>query len=243
MASTPSPHVSGASIGDAYTRALESRLKNDWDHRYRFVHVSDPVTSIDSLPSSIDFDDWRSTVNAGDALSAFESYRFYDGTTGHKWIQSRIDELFDGMYDVRLRDGRNQLEQITERLKKGNHGQTTNALVAQVFRDDPDLEMATHGRPLAPDIACLTQLQFRPTRDTLNLYSVFRSQFFDTKCYGNLISLAILLARVCDKTGYEPGFILETVHNTHFRDHDDAKGLYDAIKREGSECTEQKTTQ
>jgi hypothetical protein len=83
---------------------------------------------------------------------------------------------------------------ITERLSLGNHGQTTNALVAQVFQVDPDLKMATHGRPLAPDMACMKQLQFKPNKDRLNLCAGFRSQYLETKCYGNLYSLAALLA-------------------------------------------------
>jgi thymidylate synthase len=109
-----------------------------------------------------------------------------------------------------------------DRLKQGNHGQTTNALVAQVFQVDPDLDRATDGRPLAPDMACLTQLQFKPKKDHLNLYATFRSQYFDTKCYGNLLSLAMLLAIVCDRTGYDPGILVETVHNTTLRSTDDA---------------------
>lgn len=223
------PYVVGDDIGEAYTRALDSRITNDFPHRYRTIHISNPVGSVDSIPSLLDFEAWRSTVNAGTALRPFQNYEFHDGTTGQVWVQNRIEELFDGMYASRLRDGTNQIELITQRLKKGNHGQTTNALVAQVFREEPDLQQATHGRPLAQDMACMTQLQFRPTKDRLNLYSVFRSQYFDTKCYGNLISLAILLARVCHRAGYEPGYLVETVHNSHFRNHSDAKGLHSQL--------------
>lgn len=239
-----SPHVVGRDIGTAYTSALDSRIKNVFPHRYRTIHISEPVASLESVPSSLDMDDWRSTLNAGEALRRFESYEFSDGTTGRFWVQDRIDELFSGMYASRLTDGGNQIERITERLKKGNHGQTTNALVAQVFQEEPDLRLATHGRPLAPDIACMTQLQFRPSKDKLNLYSVFRSQYFDTKCYGNLISLAVLLAVVCNQTGYEPGYILETVHNSHFRNYEDAKGLYTALTAtEGNTWTTTPMTQ
>jgi len=174
---TINPHVSGADIGQAYARVLDSRIQNDFPHRYRIIHIDDPVDSVDSTPETLDMDDWRDTVNAGEALEAFESYEFSGGSTGRFWVQDRIDELFNGMYATRLTDGGNQVERITERLKKGNHGQTTNALVAQVFREEPDLRHATHGRPLAPDMACLTQLQFRPTKDQLNLYAIFRSQY------------------------------------------------------------------
>jgi len=228
-----SPHVVGRDIGTAFTRVLDSRLKNVFPHRYRTIHISEPVTTFDSLPAGLDWDEWQEHINAGEALSGFESYEFHDGTTGRYWVQDRIEELFDGMYASRLAGGDrgNQIEQITERLKQGNHGQTTNALVAQVFQQEPDLRHATHGRPLAPDMACMTQLQFRPQQDTLNLYAIFRSQYLDTKCYGNLISLAALLAVVCQRSGYEPGYILETAHNTTFRNHEDAQELHRVLTR------------
>ena len=234
MKSTVSPHVVGDDVGDAYARALNSRLENEYPHRYRTIHISDPIGTFDSTPHSVQWDHWQDVVNAGDVLGSFESYEFSDGSTGRFWVQDRIDELFSGIYATRLTDGGNQVEQITTRLQKGNHGQTTNALVAQVFRIEPDLRHATHGRPLAPDMACLTQLQFRPSKNKLNLYATFRSQYFDTKCYGNLISLAILLAAVCDRTDYEPGYLLETAYNTTFRDREDAENL-DTLLREANE--------
>jgi hypothetical protein len=234
-----SPYIAGRDIGEAYTRALDSRLTNVFPHRYRIIHVSEPLESVTSVPSSLDIDDWKESLNAGAALRRFESYEFHDGSTGRFWVQDRIEELFSGMYATRLTQPDNQIEQITERLNKGNHGQTTNALVAQVFQKEPDLRHATHGRPLAPDMACMTQLQFRPERDTLSLYAIFRSQYFDTKCYGNLISLAILLAKVCEQTGYEPGHLVETAHNTTFRDYEDAKGLHAHLNSKEEVCEKQ----
>lgn len=215
------PYVAGETIGDAYTAALKTALDGQ---DYLVIHVDNPVSAGD-VPDTLEWDAWQDCINAGDAQSAFESYSFDDGTTGRFWVEDRIEALFNGEYAERLRTPRNQIEMITERLQLGNHGQTTNALVGQVFQVDPDLDRATHGRPLAPDMACLTQVQFKPSRDTLDLYATFRSQYLDTKCYGNLISLGMLLAIVADRTGYTPGTIVEMTHNATFRTYGDAKQL------------------
>lgn len=201
------PHIVGVSVGEAYVATLESGLSGLFPHSYRTIHISEPVKDVSDVPRSLDTDLWTDTVNARESLSRFRDYEFHDGTTGRFWVQDRIEELFSGMYAARLAEPANQIQMIVSRLSQGNHGQTTNALVAQVFQIDPDLERATHGRPMAPDMACLTQLQFLPHKDRLNLFSVFRSQYLETKCYGNLFSLAVLLAAVCDMTGYEPGFL------------------------------------
>lgn len=224
--------VVGGSIGEAYTRALGSRLGGLFPHRYRLIHIAEPITSLDTIPDTLEWDAWQDIVHAGEALSTFEDFEFTDSSTGGFWVQDRIEELFSGLYASRLTAPRNQIEMITDRLKQGNHGQTTNALVAQSFQLDPDLEEATHGRPLAPDIACLTQVQVRPDKNRLNMYATFRSQYLDTECYGNLISLAMLLAIICDRTGYEPGYLVEVAHNTTFRNADDARRLYTRLTEE-----------
>lgn len=225
----PPPYVAASDIGAAYTALLKSRVQERSPHDYHVVHIADPVSSTDYDEFSIERDHWLEIVNAGEALSRFESYEFHDGSTGRYWVQDRIEELFGGLYADRLTDPRNQVEMVVDRLKIGNHGQTTNALVAQPYHLEPDLEKATHGRPLASDIPCLTQLQFKPKRKKLNLYVTFRSQYIDTKCYGNLISLALLLAEICRRTGYEPGYMVEEVHNPIFRNSGDGRQLSSAL--------------
>jgi len=49
--------------------------------------------------------------------------------------------------------------------------------------------------------------------------AVFRSQFFDTKTYGNFIALAILLYKVCQVTGYKPGAVVSTANKVTFDAH------------------------
>ncbi|WP_440007701.1 hypothetical protein [Halomicrococcus sp. SG-WS-1] len=229
IAPETTPYVAAPEVGTAYSALLQSRLHGLFPHDYHIIHISDPVSSLDYQNLTIERADWEKIVNAGEALYPFESFEFYDGTTGGYWVQDRIEELFSGMYAARLTARRNQIQLIADRLKQGNHGQTTNALVAQVFQLEPDLRKATHGRPLASNIACLTQLQFKPRREQLHLYATFRSQYLDTKCYGNLLSLALLLAEMCRQTGYEPGYIVETAHNSIFRDSSDARRLHSVL--------------
>lgn len=219
------PYVEGSEIGDAYTELLHSRLHGSYSHDYHVIHIADPVDSTNLQNLTTENCDWEEAINAGEALRQFESFEFYDGTTGRYWVENRIEELFSGMYATRLTNPRNQPRMVADRLKQGNHGQTTNALVLQLFRLEPDLETATQGRPLAPNLPCLTQLQFKPRRDRLHLYAIFRSQYVDTKCYGNLISLSLLLALMCKRTGYEPGYLLGIAHNSIFRDSSDAQRL------------------
>jgi thymidylate synthase len=115
---------------------------------------------------------------------------------------------------------------ITDRLKEGLHGSNTNSMVAQVFQLE-DLERACVARPNSSGMACVTQLQFHPRGDKLHLYQTLRSQYIDLKGYGNLVSAATLLTKVCAQTGYLPGSIIEHVHNvTEYRQHH-RKNLYE----------------
>ena len=96
---------------------------------------------------------------------------------------------------------------------------------------DEDLKAACQHRPRASGLRCLTQIDFKPKRDELNLMAVFRSQFFDTKAYGNFIALAILLYKICQNTGYKPGAIVSTANNVTFDGHRDS--LYQHFKQAG----------
>jgi thymidylate synthase len=163
----------------------------------------------------------------GKVYEAFSAYNFSKscekgGAFGKDWINDRIWQLLHskGCYFKKLKRFR-QLENVIERLKfrsKGKrvHGGSTNALICQIFHPDEDLVKACKPRPRGKGISCLTELDFKPKRNKLNLFSVFRSQYFDTKAYGNLISLAMLLSKVCLQTDYIPGTITSTANNITF---------------------------
>ena len=224
------PFIKGESIGETYLTALGLIANKKVPYPYLMLHISRPVinASAKKLPESLDVDDWSEIINSGQLLEVFRNSDLAKscgrgGSLGKDWINDRIFELLhpEGHYHKRLQKF-GQLKRVIERLKVRNrkgermHGGCTNALVCQVFCPDDDLEIACRPRPRAKGISCLTELDFKPKRNRLNLFSVFRSQYFDTKAYGNLISLAMLLCKMCNETGYSPGTLTSTANNITF---------------------------
>lgn len=228
------PFVAGDSIGDAWFEALDRVIAGNLPNRYLTIHITNPITRTDDLPETTDLTEWEDVLNLGDVYEDYTQFDFgqktdYGGKIGYEWIDSRIYELYEGLYRDRLTSD-NQLEMIVDRLKLGRHGGCTNALVAQLFDVEKDLTVATSGKPFAKDMSCLTQLQFRPRKNELHLFATFRSQYLDTKCYGNLISLAMLQAQVCAATGYDPGVLVEHVNNTICMDYSTASDLHETLR-------------
>jgi len=224
-------NISGASLGQTYIRALD-RYIDGLPGKHMVATCYDPVESVEYIESN-SVDDWEDVLNLGDFYEYFCDYEFdresplVDGNSGRDWIDDRIVELHEGMYASRLEDP-DQIGMIVDRLQDGLHGSNTNSLVAQVFQQE-DLERACVSRPNSSGMACVTQLQFHPVGDTLHLHQVLRSQYLDLKGYGNLISAATLLTRVCAETGYAPGSIIEHVNNvTTYREENvkNLAGLY-----------------
>lgn len=231
-------YIEGESIGEAYFKALDAIVNGKIPHWYLTIHISRPIlsTSTSKLISSLDVTNWLNVINVGnDIYDAFIKFNFSkpdewtNGYSGMDWINGRIKDLLDdkGYYKKSLSNGFSfdQLQEVENRLsardKRGNkmHGGSTNALVCIVFSPHEDLRAACRYRPRASGLRCLTQIDFKPIGDKLNLMAVFRSQFFDTKAYGNFIALAILLYKMCQKTGYKPGAIVSTANKITFDGH------------------------
>ena len=199
-------------------------------------------TSMKECPSTLNVDDWRKILSVGNIYERFCEFMFskklktMKDSTGKSWINNRIEALLDlgktgKEYYTRLEK---QIELVEKRLQAKNrhgkrmHGSCTNALVCQVFLPS-DLEKACKPRPNARNLPCLTMLDFKPKGSKLSIFAVFRSQFFDIKAYGNLISLAILLYRTCQKTDYEPSVIISTANNATFHDKSQMWPLYNFL--------------
>jgi thymidylate synthase len=230
-------YVEGKSIGEAYIKAL-GYIKKEAPKWYLTVHISQPILNISRekpIPPLLDITHLLDYINVGNEVyQAFVKFRFpkpdewTGGKSGKDWINGRIRDLFDkkGYYNIALREGYSfdQLKRIETRLfarnKRGGklHGSTTNALICQVFMPNEDLVKACSGAVHARRMRCLITLDFKPMKDILNLMAVFRSQYFDTKAYGNFIALAILLYDMCQKTGYKPGAIVSTANKVTFMD-------------------------
>lgn len=235
------PHVDGESIGEAYFNAL-SLVKEKNPYQYLMVHISKPVcdTSIEKSPQSLNIDEWCKFVNIGSVFERFSRFNFskkceMGGSSGKDWINDRIKALLhpDGVYYRRLEK---QIGMVGKRLQAKNkwgkrmHGSSTNALVCHTS-SPTDLEKACKPRPNAKGLPCLTMLDFKPKRDKFSLLAVFRSQYFDTKAYGNFISLAILLYKMCQKTKYEVGVLVSTANNVTFHDKRRISRIYDFLAK------------
>lgn len=136
--------------------------------------------------------------------------------TGDWWINDRMNALFDqrGEYYPRLHRNR-QYEKILSSLKDYQK-QTWNAncYVLILFNPTSDLHCSKTNPSIItrmPKPPCLTMLQFLPKVmrmrkiKELSLCAHFRAQYIDTKAYGNILSLAELLKRTCNRTGFEVG--------------------------------------
>ena len=236
------PCVVGDSIGKAYFKALELLMNKSNPYRHLTVNISQPFCDglIKESPESLDINDWCNILNVGQPIyERFCQFKFPKKrkdwkVTGKDWINDRINALLrpNGEYYGRLKE---QIEFVENRLKADLHGSCTNALVCQVFLPC-DLEKACIPiRPNRGKLPCLTMLDFKPKIinkvKKLGVFAIYRSQFFDIKAYGNFISLAILLYRVCQKTKYEPDFIVSTANNAIFRyNGKEKKRLYDFLK-------------
>lgn len=230
-------YVTGSSLGEAYFEALKAIMEGGLPHWYLTVHCARPIladavpkTSIDSLA----IDRWRRVLNLGDGVyKAFTQFDFgkhdswSEDCSGKGWIQGRIMSLLDdaeGDYKESLSRafGFDQLLAVENRLAARDrhgrkiHGGSVNGLVCSVYVPTEDLRKACKPRPRMNDARCLAQIDFKPIGDRLNLMAVFRSQYFDTKAYGNFISLAMLLYTMCERTGYKPGAVVSTANKVVF---------------------------
>jgi len=161
----------------------------------------------------------------------FKEFVFDDGKSGSWWIKNRINELFSGLYHKAIVNY-NQLDFVEDALKKIKNRKYTwisNRLLCLTF--DPRDKHLNHihlaRQPVPP---CLTLVDFKPERNNLHLIASWLAQYFDTKAYGNLISLAMLLEQVCRNTGYNSGRLISIAHKAILRNKTDGKRLLQKLK-------------
>ena len=241
--------IVGESLGQAYFDALRWAVEGELLYWYVVVHCSRPIIADPATDGPIDYRDIKGLKNFlnldEEVFRAFSSFRFHGhdswskDCTGRGWIYGRNMSLLDprGYYHVALSSsfGFNQLDKVAERLAfRDKHGRMVNGgsgngLVCQVYLPGDDLIRSCAKRPRVNNARCLTQIDFKPIGDRLNLIANFRSQYFDTKAYGNMISLAILLYQMCQRTGYKPGAVVNVAHKVVF--HGDKRLLYRHLQR------------
>ena len=177
------------SISDAYFSMLRSTLRES--PFMQITAVTQPILG-DHVNNSVSF------------RTAFEDYTFPDGRRGEWWLQDRIKALFDvkGEYWKPMhREG--QFDYVISALKGMTKGAiprwNANRLILSLFDPKGDLHVSR-----APTPPCLISLCFYPVKQRLTLIATFRAQYTDVKGYGNLLSLAMLLKKVSEETGFVP---------------------------------------
>ena len=156
----------------------------------------------------------------------FKEFIFKDGKSGRWWIKNRVKEMLKGSYYHAITKNK-QLDFVIDALRKikaGNYTWCSNYLLCITF--DPQEKYLSHihlsRKPIPP---CLTLLDFKPERNRLHLIASWRAQYFDTKAYGNLLSLGILLREICVKTEYDAGCLISIARKAILRSRSDSRRL------------------
>lgn len=222
------PYVIAEDISTSYVKSLEKVIREGYI--YGLVTVSS-IPLLDNLDEEIDVIKSEIInkrykllgVNINDKVhSNFKNFYFYMDKKSRKWygrdkIADRIHTLFEGNYYKalcrRIKNGQIQLEYVRNHLKGGKiKGKIHNTLICTVF--DPDRDTCF------PGAHCLMSIDFKPEKGRLHLIANWRAQFFNTKAYGNLLSLAMLLRNTCKesrinqskKSGFLPGKLISIAH-------------------------------
>lgn len=192
--------VEGNSVSEAYLQYVHKYL-NDWSFATS-VNVKYPIIKGNVY--------YEKKID-----QAFREHTFPDGRTGEEWIDDRIDTIFNetrnyykrlhqnGQYDYALKSLK---AYKLDRYPKWN----ANRFVLTLFQSVLGQDLRKERNPAPP---CLINISLHPVKGKLSLISTFRAQYVDTKAYGNMISLIMLLKQLCDDTKFIPG----TYHNVVYK--------------------------
>jgi thymidylate synthase len=219
------PYVEEKDISTAYLRSFEKVVNAP--RRYVFclvTKISEPILKsidkkVDVIESEIKGTRKRYVLeglNIDETIHRnFKEFPLYMDKKGRKWfgrdkIADRIYELEEGKYhrdlEKKIKGNKKQLEYLLGHLKNGKVRGWHNSLICIVF--DPNRDLCY------PNARCLMSIDFKPEvkRNKLHLIANWRAQYFNTKAYGNFLSLARLLRKVCKERGFQPGNIISIAH-------------------------------
>jgi len=209
-------------ITSAYFESLQKVFKDSYIFGL-MTEVRKPVTDLDSL-----VDDTLNLIGLNLDKERHEKYKKFnfEGRSGEWWIGNRIDELFRGLYHraIANHDQLDFVQNALKQIKTGRYTWCTNRLLCLTF--DAENSQFSHlhlsRQPIPP---CLTMLDFKRERNQLHLIASWRAQCFDTKAYGNLISLALMLKEVCRNVDLQPGHLISIAHKAFFKNSKNARLL------------------
>ena len=192
-----------ASITEAYMEMLRTALEGQTF--MQVTEVYDPIV--------------RGFPNVDEKIQdAYKKFTFTDGRTGDFWIKNRLEALLEegGEYWEPLHR-ENQLDYVVNALKGMTEGTVArwnaNRLLIPLF--DPSKDLHISRAPMPP---CLINIGFYPVRNELTMIATFRAQYTDIKGYGNLLSLAMLMKKICDSTGFRARSLFSVAQKAIFRE-------------------------
>lgn len=242
-------YVVSEDISTAYRQSLDKVVNSPEGYMFGLVtRISKPILDnvdeeVDTIASEVEVrkNQYRLKTYRLEGLNIdkkvhqnFKEFELYTDKKGRKWfgkdkIADRIYALEEGVYhrdlDKSLKGNKKQLDYLMEHLANGKVKGWYNALVCVVF--DPNRDLCY---PKAP---CLMSIDFKPERkpegNKLHLIADWRSQYFNTKAYGNFISLARLLRSVCKDSGFQPGSLISIAHKAILQNGVDDKLLLEKL--------------
>lgn len=208
----------GDSIAQAYRDAIQTY---DSSRSHLTITVNKPINSLSIVPNNRE--EWDLTMatdilNIGQISQSFLTAEIDGGKTIQDWMDDDIDSYLTGPAYGRLRGKADfwevdQLKQVIEYLQKDHpSGSESNKMVCHIFHPS---ELPPNSPRIKRDTCnCNTSIQFKPTDNSdLNCLATFRSQYLNTRAFGNIVGLSALLADVCNRVDYSPGKLINTTNN------------------------------
>lgn len=224
------PYIIEKDISTAYLKSFEMVVKSN--SVYALVtKISEPI--LNDMGKVVDTIQGIDLVGLNLNSKVHESFKDFPISKenkkvryGRDWISDRVKVLlnqggdyFKGLEREIDLDGQHvkQIEFIKDSLAKlyekkqrmsSAYGWKNNTFPCLVFCPSEDyypFNVRTRGKRIP---RCLLTLDFKAEGRKLHLIAAWRAQFFNTKAYGNFISLAMLLRKMCKETGFQPGSLI-----------------------------------
>lgn len=216
-------------LTSAYQEALEKVVERNYVFAL-MIEVRKPLSGNDIIDGELGL---RCVNIDRDLHEKFKAFVFSDGKSGAWWIEDRLREMSEGLYR-RAVINHNQLGFVRLALEsRKRYSWVSNRLLCFTF--DPYDKRLSHvhltRQPMPP---CLAFVDLKPEKNVLHLIASWRAQFFDTKAYGNLLSLAVLLRELCEECGYEPGRLYSLANKAILKNRRDARRLLEWMRSQGS---------
>lgn len=208
----------GDSIAEAYRDAIR---EYDSSRSHLTITVKNPINSLSKVPENCDSWDINKTtdiLNIGQIPQSFLNAEIDGDKTTQEWMEDDIGSYLTGSAYDRLRGNAgfwrvDQLKQVIEYLQEDYApGPESNKMVCHIFHPS---ELPPNSPKANNDTCnCNTSIQFKPTDNSdLNCLATFRSQYLNTRAFGNIVGLSALLADVCNQVDYSPGKLINSTNN------------------------------